>query len=74
MLSCVVLYTFLLLIMLHPFPAIDSFLEVNFVFLICLDVGVALAVLALDLNSRNRKDAALERRVKVYQWLGSCMI
>lgn len=29
LLSCLSLYSFLLLIMLHPFPAIDSFLEVN---------------------------------------------
>lgn len=31
MLTCIGLYTFLLLIMLHPFPAVDNFLEVNFV-------------------------------------------
>ncbi|XP_030608317.1 probable cation-transporting ATPase 13A3 isoform X2 [Archocentrus centrarchus] len=28
MLTCIGLYTFLLLIMLHPFPAVDSFLEI----------------------------------------------
>lgn len=34
MLTCIGLYTFLLLIMLHPFPAVDNFLQVNFVSLI----------------------------------------
>lgn len=29
MLSCIVLYTFIFLIMMFPVPAIDSFLEVN---------------------------------------------
>uniref|UniRef100_A0AAX7UF54 Polyamine-transporting ATPase 13A3 n=1 Tax=Astatotilapia calliptera TaxID=8154 RepID=A0AAX7UF54_ASTCA len=34
MLTCIGLYTFLLLIMLHPFPAVDNFLQVNVVSLI----------------------------------------
>lgn len=29
MLSCIGLYSFLLLILLHPFPAVDRFLEVK---------------------------------------------
>lgn len=45
MLSCIGLYTFLLLIMLYPVPAIDSFLEVKLVFPIFLDVAVAPASL-----------------------------
>lgn len=49
MLSCIGLYTFLLLIMLYPVPAIDSFLEVNLDFHIMLYV-VALANKSLSCN------------------------
>uniref|UniRef100_A0A671XJQ2 ATPase 13A3 n=1 Tax=Sparus aurata TaxID=8175 RepID=A0A671XJQ2_SPAAU len=41
MLSCLCLYTFLLFIMLYPVSAIDSFLEVNLYFLVCLFFRIA---------------------------------
>uniref|UniRef100_A0A671XJV7 Polyamine-transporting ATPase 13A3 n=1 Tax=Sparus aurata TaxID=8175 RepID=A0A671XJV7_SPAAU len=43
MLSCLCLYTFLLFIMLYPVSAIDSFLEVNLYFLVCLFFRIAVA-------------------------------
>jgi len=89
MLSCISLYTFVLLIMLYPVPAIDNFLEVNLVFQILGGfVFIALPALkdityvpVVDLNSRNMKVETLWNKRegvtvaagKVHEFDGVCV-
>lgn len=60
MLTCIGLYTFLLLIMLHPFPAVDNFLQVNVVSLIfsacyCHTTGFKLPCVGTEKEKHLRK-------------------